>query len=341
MAKQSHSATLSIIIVSYNTAELTRACVLSVIKEINDSKLLKNKSEIIVIDNNSSDDSTKIIQKELSQSKIKYLLIKNKKNTGFAKANNQGIEKALGKYVLLLNSDTIVHNQALEKLVKTFEKHPSSDLTATLSTEKGKLDKLGILSATLLNSNGSIQTQGGSFPNLLSVFIHMLMLDKLPIIGKFLPSTQHTGQSQHSKAYSLSNQKNNKLIQKDWVSAAAIMIKSEVFDEIGPLDQNIFMYAEDLEFCIRAKYHHWDIAIDPQAKITHLGSASSSSENALIGEFKGLIYIWSKHKAKWQMPLLKALLQLGAMIRIIIFDTISLDKKKMKIYQKVLTVIDE
>ena len=354
---------LSVIIVSYNTSELTLQTIKSCLTEINDSNLLKSKTEIIVVDNNSSDASIKTIKQLLSTIHIPLSLIQNKNNNGFAKANNQGIKKATGKYILLLNSDTIVRPHALERLVKAMDKFEDDETTAYLSSYHGQLDRLGILAASLLNPDGSSQPQGGSFPNLISLSSHMLLLDDIPIIGKWLPSTQHTGRRnpkslprqqageirnpKQARKAKVSNLKNSdlkfvssfdirasNLICKSWVAATAMLVKREVFDEIGLLDENIFMYGEDVEFCLRANQHLWDIAIHPNAQIVHYGSASSSSKNAIIGELKGYQYIWSKHKPLWQLPILKLILKTGISLRVLLFATIARNREKLNIYQE-------
>ena len=328
------SPILSIIIVSYNTAELTIQTINSVLRSATQSQLLADRTQIIVVDNNSADDSVQQLLK-LSRREPSITVLKNKTNLGFAKANNQGIKLAQGKYLLLLNSDTIVQNQAVQKLVDTFEATTADNPTADLSSYHGQLDRLGILAATLVNQDGTHQPQGGSFPSLLTVAIQMLLLDDLPLIGKYLPSTQHTGWGQSA---SLPKQ-TSKLIKKDWVGGTALMIRRQVLTEVGPLDENIFMYGEDTELCMRAADHHWDSAIHPTALVTHLGSASSSSRSALVGEFKAYQYIWSKHKPAWQRPVLTLLLWLGCYLRLLIFGTIKSDINKVKTYQHILTTL--
>ena len=322
---------LSIVIVSYNTQLLTLEAVRSAWKDAQNSSVLKDKTEIFVVDNNSSDDSVKTL-KDTFGSKI--TIIENKQNVGFAKANNQGIEKASGTYILLLNSDTLVQQGALENLVKAMEDHELSDSTAHLESSYGRLDKLGILAATLLNEDGTIQPQGGSFPRLISLFCHMAMLDDLPLIGRLFPSTQHTGLRQTEKL--IYRTQDHRLIRRDWVGATAMLIRKALIDEIGMLDENIFMYGEDVEFCLRAKHHHWDVAIHPLAKITHIGSASGSSTNAILGELKGYQYIWAKHKPLWQQPLARLILKMGALQRQLVFGTIARDTKRQKAYQQAL-----
>lgn len=336
--------TLSILIVSYNTQDLTLQTVKSVLTELRKSPQLLKQTELIVIDNHSQDGSVKALQdfrkntSEIQKEHLTFRIIQNQQNSGFAQANNQGIEVSSGKYILLLNSDTLVQPNALTQLLANFGEHPIDDTTAQLSSTVGKLDRLGIVAATLLNPDGSLQPQGGSFPNLWTLFNHMFLLDDLPIIGKWLPSTQQTGKNFH---HLQPNHDVTKLHQQDWVGGTAMMIRREVIDQIGELDEHIFMYGEDIEFCLRAKHHHWDIAVHPQAFVTHLGSASSSSKNAIMGEFNGYIYIWAKHKPLWQMWFLRFLLWWGAVLRIFLFGTIMHDTEKSAIYKQLLTQAQE
>jgi GT2 family glycosyltransferase len=320
---------LSIIIVSYNTKELTIQALESVVQDLSSSKLLDQKSEIIVIDNNSEDDSVLAIKNLSRNSPIPIAVIENPTNTGFAQANNFGVQRSKGKYILLLNSDVIVKIGALEKMVETMESIPLNESTAYISSRKGKLDRLGILAATLLNRDGTLQPQGGAVPTLLSVFTQMFFLDDLPIIGRLLPSAQHTGYNVRQSVQVTAEEATP--YPQDWVGGTAMLVRRVVFDEIGLLDQNIFMYGEDVELCMRARAHHWDVAIHPGAHITHYGSASSSSKNAILGEFRGFIFIWAKHKPLWQMPFLKLILRMGCLLRIFLFSLLK-KKEKASIY---------
>jgi N-acetylglucosaminyl-diphospho-decaprenol L-rhamnosyltransferase len=321
---------LSTIIVSYNTQELTAQALTAADNDIQASKVLKGKSELIVVDNHSTDETLEQLKKQKKQLDTPLTVIANDHNLGFASANNQGMAKAQGQYVLLLNSDTVIQPGALEHLVTTFEAHPIQESTAELESHSGQLDRLGIVAATLLNRDGSLQAQGGSFPNLLSLASHWLMLDDIPVLGQMLPSTQHTGRNVRQDL------SGSHLVQQDWVGGTAMMIRREMIEEIGNLDDHIFMYGEDVEFCLRARKHHWDIAIDTQAQIIHYGSASSSSLNALRGEAKGYLYIWSKHHPLWQLPMARAILRLGCQLRVWLFGTIKGDQVKAKNYRSIL-----
>ena len=321
---------LSIIIVSYNTRALTLQTIASVEASLKKSPQLADQTDIWVVDNKSTDDSVEKI-KALTSKNPRLHLIENTANLGFAAANNLAIEKSTGEYVLLLNSDTVVIDDALEQLVAEFTRRSTMNSTAFLERTAGKLDRLGILTVELLNQDGTVQAQGGSFPSLLSLASHMLFLDDLPLIGRLLPSTQHTGRNtrhHHQQVY-----------QQDWIGGTAMMIRRAVFAEVGLLDSNIFMYGEDIEFCMRAKFHHWDVAVLPTAHITHFGSASSSSKNAIIGELKGYVYIWAKHKPLWQKPLLKWILGTGILLRIILFGTMIRDPLRADIYKEASQVL--
>ncbi len=309
---------LSVIIVSYNTQELTVETIKSVVDSTKNSKLLKNNLEIIVVDNNSSDKSVAHLESLKKEIVIPLLILKNKKNVGFGNANNLGIQEAKGEYYLFLNSDTIVKENALENMVQRF-----------LDNET-----LGILTPVLLNIDLTYQPQGGSFPTLTALFFHMSMLDDLPGIGKLFPSTQHTGKSNRLNLELL--EKYTDLISVDWVGGTAMMISKKAIDTFGPFDQNIFMYGEDTEICMRAKNHNFEIALDPTAQIIHLQNKSSSQENAIRGEYRGYLYIFSKHKSSTQAVLAKILLQYGALARIFVFSFIAPNKEKVAIYKNVL-----
>lgn len=317
---------LSVIIISYNTQHLTCQAVRSVFTAVATTDSLRHQTEVWVVDNNSSDGSPAAI-KALQREYPNLKLIQNQDNRGFAAANNQALRQAKGQLILLLNSDTIVAPPALAEMVAVFAAQPPLPATAVLSRTRHQLDHIGILSAQLHNPDGSIQAQGGSFPTLWSVLVHFWFLDDVPLIGRWLPSTQHTGRNQR-------HQGRRRLYRQDWVGGTAMMIRQEVLAEIGLLDERIFMYGEDMEFCLRAAAHHWDVAVLPSAQITHYGSASAGSQNAILGELKGYLYIWAKHKPSWQQPYLRLILGVGVLLRQWLFGTMFRDQSRAHIYQQ-------
>lgn len=336
--------TVSTIIISYNTKDLTLQTLDSVAAEVFRTDLLKKQSEVIVVDNASSDDSVAAIEQWFQglptnhQKLFTLKVIKNAKNVGFGAANNQAVAQAQGEYLFFLNSDTIVQPGTYQKLLTAFSQHPTIDRTAQSSQFNSTTDRLGLIAAELENQGGSLQPQGGDLPSLLALAGQWLFLDDIPLLGQFLPSTQFTGRNvkkalwqkkfgetqklAFGSAQDSSGQAINAyLLSMGWVAATALMVRQETLAEIGEFDPLIFMYGEDMELCLRAAHHHWDRAILVGAKVTHLGSASSSSKSAIVGEFNAYSYIWSKHFPIWQKPVAQTILWVGVLLRWLIFAT--------------------
>lgn len=287
---------LSIIIVSYNTKILLGDCLQSI--KVSDDKLQK---EIIVVDNASTDDSVEMVVSKFPESKI----IKNSQNRGFAAANNQGVKKAKGEYILLLNSDTKVKPTSLERLLQLARENNTH-----------------LASCRLLNPDGTLQPQGGFLPRLFNVAAWMLFLDDIPGANLFIKPYQ--------QRYSAFFQKDQ---QMGWVAGTAFLVKQDVYQQLGGLNEKLFMYGEDVEFCLRANKKGIVCQYFHEPEIIHLGQGSGTSKNALLGEYRALKYIFTKHKPTWEMPILRALLKAGAFLRIILFGIILGDENKKDIYR--------
>lgn len=294
---------LSIIIVSFNTSDLLRKCLNKVYKALSFGKIEK-ESEVIVVDNASTDDSVSMVQKYFPKVKI----LKNTQNLGFAKANNQGIKKSSGKYILLLNSDTEIEKNALFNLLNAIKTDPN----------------IGVVGGKLLNPDGMTQPSAGFFPHLSKVFYWMFFVDDIPIISKFLKPYHVGDKSFYEKT---------KLV--DWVTGACFMLKRELIDNAGLLDEDIFMYGEEMEWCYRIKKRGYKVALIPSAQILHhKGASVSSSDAGILEEFKALLYFYKKHKASWQLPFLRLFLRTGALLRIAIFGIIGRYQTRIPIYAK-------
>jgi hypothetical protein len=301
----------SIVILNYNTKEITENCVKSVIKNTK-----KIDYEIILIDNGSTDGSQSVLGKLAAKnSRIKF--IKNKKNLGFAKGNNVGIKKAKGEYVLLLNSDTIVNSNAIGKMSSWMDRHIS----------------VGVSTCKLLNEDGTIQGTGGYFPNLLRVFSWMSVED-IPGVEKLVkPFHPHRGKSFYKNSSFYKKQH-----EVDWVTGAFMFVRKQVFEEVGRIDEDYFMYTEDTDFCFRAKQAGWKIVYLPKWSIIHLGGKSSNSEFPIVSEFKSVKVFYQKHYPKWQLPLLTAFLKMGALLRMVVF-AILMRKEGVKTYAKAFSAV--
>ncbi|MEK7581074.1 MAG: glycosyltransferase family 2 protein [Patescibacteria group bacterium] len=293
---------VTVIIVNWNTKKLLQDCLESIYK------FTKGISfEVIVVDNASEDGSQTMVRQKFPQVK----LIQNKNNAGFATANNQGIREAKGKYIFLLNSDAYLIENSLKKLLEIGDSNKN----------------LGVLCPLLLNEDKSIQQSVGFSPNLWRVFLWMTFIDDLPF--GYLLKPFHVD---HDAFY-----KNSQEI--DWASGAAILIPKTVIKKAGLLDEKIFMYGEDVEWCYRIKVSGFSNYFSPKTKIIHIGRGSSGkiAKNAFLGEYIGLIYFYKKHRGVISLQLLLVFLKIGALARIFIFSILG-RKELAKVYEEAFKV---
>ena len=297
---------LSIIIISYNTKQTTLETINSIYRHSHDIDL-----EIIVVDNNSKDGSVEAFKKLASKKKNLHL-ITEKKNWGFGVANNIGAKKAKGEHLLFLNSDTLINSNVLPYSLSWFTSHPQT----------------GVYACRLENKDKTTQASGGHFPTLCRLFLWQFFLDDLPLFRRLVksihPYTKHPLYSQ--------------LSHLDWVTGAFMMIPRKVFNQVKGFDKKIFMYVEELEFCYRIKQAGHQVVYDPTHSITHLGGESAGSSFALTNEIKNTIYFFSKHKPKWQLPLVRFAFICGSLLRIIIFGIIGHDQKTRQTYWQGLKI---
>lgn len=286
---------LSIIIVNFNTPDLTIECV----EKIN--KHTKNINfEIVIVDSNSSDGSFEILSNKFKNiEKIK--VVKMRENLGFGMGNNFGVENSTGENILFINSDAFVNDNAIKTSLDYLLKNKN----------------IGIVGPMLLNKDGSIQATGGYFPNLLNVFSWMTIQD-LPLIDYLIKPF-------HPHKTKLKTKNDNFYFEErelDWVTAAFLMTKRDVFEKVKGFDKDYFMYTEEVDLCYKIKKLGFKVVYIPDAKVTHLGGASSTKEFAVISEFKGIKTFFKKHHPSWQMPILKFLLKIGSLLRAIVFGII-------------------
>jgi GT2 family glycosyltransferase len=290
---------LSIIIVSYNTCQITLDCLKSVFAdkglEFDLDKINQNEkipTEIIVVDNNSPDNSVKELKK------LKYItLIANKNNPGFGGGNNQAIKISKGNYILLLNPDTIILHSAISQSLNWLSAHPEAHMCT----------------AQLLNKDLSIQASGGSFPNLLNTVAWSLGLDDLPFFNSIVPAFHpHTPQFYTHEKFYLNDH------QQDWVTGAFMLIRRSIVDITKGFDEGYFMYGEEVEWAYRMhlvlpKSQCWYL-VGPQ--IIHLGGASAiKKSDPIVREYTGVIAFFERHRPKWQTVVVKKILKLNAFLR--------------------------
>jgi GT2 family glycosyltransferase len=230
---------LSIIIVNWNTRDMLRDCLRSVFGEV-----WKLKAEVFVVDNGSTDGSADMVMAEFPEVR----LIANDVNLGFAAANNQALRVAEGRYLLLLNSDTLVHGDVLLRS-KEF-----------LDTD----DRVGAMGCRVLNADGSIQPSCGRFPSLLNLLILTSGLWKLGLPG-FLDR------------YQLRNWAHDEVRDVDTLSGCYIMLRREAVEEIGLLDESFYFFGEETDWCRRLRDRRWRVVFAPVGNITHFGGGSSGA----------------------------------------------------------------
>jgi GT2 family glycosyltransferase len=236
---------LSIIIVNYNTKDLTLACIDSILKC--NPRLLY---EIIVVDNGSTDGSQEVFQELNNSTKLRFIL--HQKNLGFSKGNNSGIKKAIGQYILLLNSDTLIKRGALEELYE-FAKHTPY---------------VGAVGPRLLNEDGSIQPSVYNLPTIKRAFQHYWLGKK--VYEKFAP-------------------KGLKPVEVEALVAAAFLITPQAIRKVGLLDEKYFMYFEDLDYCRKILTAGFKIYYIPTAEVVHLHGASGKNAASSENQWKRLI----------------------------------------------------
>lgn len=231
---------LSIVIVNYNTKELLRNCLNSIYKAHRPQKGL----EVIVVDNGSKDDSVKMVEKEFED----VILVKNKKNLGFAAANNLGVKKASGVYLLFLNSDTVLKRYSLVKPLKFIKNHP----------------KVGAITIKLILASGEIDIDNHrGYPTPWSAFCHFFGLSKI-----FPKSTLFN-------SYHLGLQKFNRVHTIPVAAGSYLIVKTKLFLELGGWDESFYFYGEDIDLCYRINQSGHKIIYYPLVSAIHLKGATS------------------------------------------------------------------
>lgn len=285
---------LSIIIVNYNTKRLLKQTIQSVIDTTKNIRY-----EIIVSDNNSTDGSIEMVEECFSEVK----LIKNKENLGFPKGNNVAIKEALGRYVLLLNSDTVVIDKCIEKCIKYMDIH----------------NDVGVLGCKVVLKDGKLDHAcKRGYPTPEASLLYMLKLHKV------FPDNKKFGQ------YALSYLDENQTNEVDSLTGAFMVLRREVINEVGLLDEDFFMYGEDIDWCFRIKEAGWKIVYYPEAKIIHYKGASSKKKRLkTIYEFhRAMILFYNKHYVHKYNFVVTCCVYLGVILKLMFSLFINLFKKR-------------
>ena len=299
---------VSVIIVSFNTRDYT---VKSIESALASRGFKPGEVEVIVIDNNSPDDSVSYIRKNLPEVKV----VANKSNPGFGGGNNQGAKLAKGKYLLLLNPDAFLEKDSLRIMVDIMEKR--ADIVS--------------VGPQLRFMDGSMQQSGGYLPTPLRIMAWMWWLDKLPGINKLFPTPYHV--------FDLDWHKTDRY--PEWLMGACVMFRTTEFLTAGGFDDKMFMYAEEVELYRRLKESLGKkVFLTTKTKVVHIGSVSTKKANSfrLVYELQGIQYIYQKHYPHL-LWFIRFVIYTGVMMRLVIYSLIPSRHDALAEYKKFFATI--
>lgn len=273
--------TLSIVIVSYNTERLLKDCLESIYAGSNGTPL-----DVWVVDNNSQDHSVAMVRSLFPRVNV----IENPSNVGFSKANNMAISQSRSDYILLLNPDTLILGDAIERMIKFMNEHPN----------------VGIAGCKVLNRDGTLY-----LPCRRSIPTPAIAFYRLTGLSLLFPKSRMLAQ------YNLTYEDPEQTHEVGAVSGAFLLIRRAVVDAIGPLDEHFFMYGEDLDWCLRTQRAGWTVMYHPEAQIVHYQGQSTrcNSRKAAIEFYRAMYLFHRKHFAKDHSCLANMLIYAGIFLK--------------------------
>jgi GT2 family glycosyltransferase len=267
---------LSIIIVSWNTSDVLRQCLASVFAHTRDLAY-----EVFVVDNASSDNSADMVAREFPS----VCLLKNSENLGFATANNQALLKAAGRYLLLLNSDTAIVDNAFGAMIRFLDAHPT----------------VGLAGPQLLNPDGTRQYSCDCFPRRPLTLLRDKFLDRCRPHNRLTRAGKMRAWD-YARHFSV-----------DTLIGAVLLIRRETFARIGLLDEQFFMYAEDLDWCYRSAQAGWQNYYLGEVRVYHHNRGSSEKTAAQAQQLTqmradSLLKFYAKHYGWFSALLMRLIL---------------------------------
>ena len=258
---------VSVIIVNWNTKDSLKACLASVYRQTRGIHF-----EVIVVDNASTDDSVPMVRADFAQ----VILIANSENKGFAAANNQGLAIATGRYVLLLNSDTLICDDAISKSVAYADQHP----------------KAAVVGCQVWEDEQTVQMTCFRFPSLLNLVLSVFGLSKILKTNRFFGRERMLWWKRDEER------------QVDVVSGMFMLVNKRAIEQVGLMSEDYFLYFEETDWCYRFARAGWKSLFWPGAKIVHMHGGSHSTRQAALEMFihqqKSLLIFLKKHKGRFQ-----------------------------------------
>ncbi len=251
------SPVVSILIVTYNSSALLAACLNSI------AASTQVEHEIILVDNASQDDTVALARRNYPA----VHTLQNQQNRGFSAAVNQASHLAQGRYLLLLNPDTIVHSGAIDRLVEELDRHPQAGLAAPRT----------------VNPDGSLRTNHWPFQRFRIMLLNHLLQGRFRRFWRFFrrPTVRlHGGQVQYAESF----------------SGAVLLIQADLYRALHGLDERFFMYFEDMDLCYRAHQAGRPALYVPQAVVTHAGGRSTPGDELLYLNKIGKYFLASQYR---------------------------------------------
>ncbi len=263
---------VSIIIVNWNTRQVLRNCLESVYAQTDELGF-----EVIVVDNGSADGSCRMVRREFPQA----VLIENRQNKGFAAANNQGIRIAKGRYVLLLNSDTLILGRTIAKVVSFADENPEA----------------AIVGCRVLNPDRTPQPTSFMFPSIVNMMLSSSYLYKL------LPESRFFGRERMRWC------SNKRVRDVEVVTGCFMLVRQRAIEEVGLMDEAFFMYGEETDWSWRFKQAGWKVVFAPVGQVIHFGERSSrQNAGAMLLQLRGSILLFFKKHLGFQRYILACVL---------------------------------
>lgn len=282
---------VSVVIVNWNTRDMLRDCLRSVYEQTRDIAF-----EVIVVDNASKDGSTAMVRAEYPQT----VVIENRENRGFASANNQAMASCRGRYVLLLNPDTIVLDGAVQKTVVYADAHPDA----------------GIVGCQVWENESVIQQTCARFPSVWSTFVQAVGLYRL------FPWSCWVGRER------LPDWNRDTEREVDVVSGMYMLVRREAIEAVGMMDEDYFVYAEETDWCWRFWKAGWRCVFTPVARIIHRDGGSKSTEQVSVKMFvqmqKSLLIFHRKQRGIFSWLAVKMIYTFFMFLRFLCFEARSI-----------------
>jgi len=272
---------VSIIVVAWNVRKLLYECLRSVYDQTKGIDF-----EVIYVDNASQDGSVDMVKREFSEVRI----IENERNEGFIRANNQAIEIARGRYVLLLNSDTLVLDNAIAKTVKFADTQPGA----------------AVVGCRVLNSDRTLRRTCFMYPSVLNMLLSVTYLYKIFPRNKFFGRERMTWWDF------------NDVREVETVSGCFSLVRKEAVKQVGLMDETYFVYGDDPDWCYRFTRNGWKVLFTPDAEIIHFGGQNTKrmSERFLLQLYGSKLIFMRMHRSKLELLLARVLMAVFFLLRV-------------------------